>query len=240
MKNRNVIFLFTKRFEIDREDPKAPYFALTWEDVELLFTAIISDTIYALSEIPGLDIILVTENIQNDNELINDLKNKAIILEYHNTYFTNRVIKAFKHISKSDYENILLMFSYYPIVDRNLLLNILELLSDDEEYMFISLMKNFQIGFLGIKNNYSSLFEDCPSLEFGEILKTLPNESVTLYTLGNINSIIDGYDIANLKNKIKNLVNQDKVYFPVKTSEVLKYFDKKSKRNETRDIRRYF
>lgn len=246
MINNSSISLFTKEFSIKRNIPNHPYAGLTWEDTEVLFSSILLDMINSLSELNNCDIFLFMKNSDLKKDFIDKISDRAYLIETDKQYEKHKLRFAMNHIARNGYARNIFLFNYFPIFDLSFFKNVFLWLADEQEYLFISPLKDMSLGMLAMCGIHQSIIDDLTDdgiLNIEVVMSKLVNKDLYLLQTGTLPSLIDLYDLLLLKDKFDEMI-KERLVFPKFTYEALRQFTKKYTSNhknyETRDFRRYF
>jgi hypothetical protein len=252
MRNTKAIILFTQEVLLSRGNPSEPYAAIAWEDIDLLFSAMLTDLVDQISKLQLVDIFLSVDSVEIDNESLLSFQRKVNVFDHSSLSLPQRIGSALHNLFENGYHRLILGIHHYPLLGTGLFNSVFNQLNYEEDCIVLSKNSNDDISLIGLKSNYENWFELKPdlsvdksnvsSLDYDYILQKACLQDIMIFNTPNITAINNGFDLEKLKRCIEQTMNtQD--YFAKHTYEIFKYIDKKyfnrKRKDEDWDIRRH-
>lgn len=245
MRNTKAIILFTQNVRLSRGNPKVPYTAISWDDIDLLFSAMLGDLLEILTQIPQVDIFLVTSKTELQDDFLFAFHNRVNVLYTAEKNYNRRVAFSIATVFNEGYNKVIAYFDNYPLFKNNFIKRVFSQLNYEDDCIVCSATDTGNCNLVAMKNNYSSWFDEATEEQFinlDYLLKKACENKLVIFTTNNLPTIVNGYDLQNLKNDIQTQMTIETLY-PKKTHQMFKYLDKKLRnrkpKDEAWDLRRY-
>ncbi len=237
MRNTKAIILFTQNVRFSRGNPKVPYTAISWEDIDLLFSAMLSDLLEKFTQLPQVDVFLVTSKSQLHDDFLFAFHDRVKVLYTADKNYNRRVAFAISSVFNEGYNKVIAYFDSYPLVTNNFIDRVFSQLNYEDDCIVCSATKNGNCSLVAMKNNFSSWFGESDEEEFismDNLIKKACENKLVIFTTHNLPAIVNGYDLQVLKNDIQKQMTIETLY-PKKTYQMFKYLDKKLSKRKPKD-----
>lgn len=245
MRNTKAIILFTQNVRLSRGNPKEPYTAISWEDIDLLFSAMLSDLLEILTQLPQVDVFLVTSKSELQDDFLFAFHNRVNVLYTAEKNYNRRVAFSIATVFNEGYNKVVAYFDNYPLFKDNFIKRVFSQLNYEDDCIVCSATNNGNCNLIAMKNNYSGWFDDLTGEQFismEHVIKKGCESKLVIFTTHNLPTIVNGYDLQKLKHEIQTQMENETNY-PKKTHQMFKYLDKKlinwKPPDEAWDLRRY-
>ncbi len=229
MRNSNAIIINTSSVGFERNNPDDPLTALPWDDIDLIYTAMLGDTLRGLSRVGDVDVFVY----RNEKEISDDF-----FLPYHQfTQVFNlteeplgeQLRQAVEDAFAKNYQRVMVMLENNPTLSSRYLRNVFNQLEYDDDCIVIGPTYENRFHLIAMKSDLSEIFgtfDGDPLKDHEIMLKKICKHNVVLFILNPIHSIFFGKNIINMRRKIE-LSDSSSIDFPSKTSSIFKLLDKK-------------
>lgn len=245
MRNTKAIIVYTQKVHLSRGNPKVPYTAISWEDIDLLFSAMLSDLLEILTQLPQVDVFLVTSKTELKDDFLFAFHNRVNLLYMDEKNYNRRVASSIATVFNQGYDKVLAYFDNYPLFKDGFIKRVFSQLNYEDDCIVCSATNNGNCSLIAMKNNYSGWFDDLTGEQFismDHVIKKACESKLVIFTTHNLPTIVNGYDLQILKHDIQTQMKNETNY-PKKTHQMFKYLDKKlinwKPPDEAWDLRRY-
>ncbi|MDI6803212.1 MAG: hypothetical protein QME58_05115 [Bacteroidota bacterium] len=245
MRNSKAIILFTQNVRLSRGNPKVPYTAISWEDIDLLFSAMLGDLLEILTQLPLVNVFLVTSKTELQDDFLFAFHNRVNLLYTTEKNYNRRVAFAIATVFNEGYNKVIAYFDNYPLFKDNFVNRVFSQLNYEDDCIVCSATDKGNCNLIAMKNNYSSWFDGVTDEQFinmDHLIKKACENKLVIFNTHNLPTIVNGYDLQNLKNDIQAQMTFG-IDYPKKTHQMFNYLDKKLKnrkpKDEAWDLRRY-
>jgi hypothetical protein len=233
MRNTKAIILFTQQVRFSRGDPNEPFAAIAWDDIDVLFSAMLNDLVEQIIKITNTDIFISVNSSDMQDDFLLSFQRKVNVLDHSSLSFPQRISSAINTVFENDYHRLILYLQHYPL-------------------LVLGASKNGRASLLGVKSNYSDWFKtvqsettdksDTSFIETDYILKKACGNEVLIFNTPTIPAVDNGFDLEKLKRNIEHSMTVEG-FFAKHTYEIFKYIDKKyfnrKRKDEAWDTRRH-
>jgi hypothetical protein len=252
MPNTRAIILFTQKVRLSRGNPNEPFTAIAWEDIDLLFSAMLTDLVEQITKIQSVDIFVSVNSTDLQDDFLIPFQRKVNILENSSLTLPQRISSTMNNVFENGYHRLILFMQHYPLIGAEFFNSVFNQLNFEEECVVLGTSKSERVSLFGVKSNYSDWFDsgrnaspvktDSSYIETDYILKKACTNDIMIFNTQNIPSVDNGYDLERLKRNIEHSMTTIG-FFAKHTYEMFKfienkYFSKKRK-DEDWDTRRY-
>jgi hypothetical protein len=252
MRNTKAIILFTQQVRFSRGDPNEPFAAIAWDDIDVLFSAMLNDLVEQIIKITNTDIFISVNSSDMQDDFLLSFQRKVNVLDHSSLSFPQRISSAINTVFENDYHRLILYLQHYPLLGIEYFSSVFNQLNFEEECLVLGASKNGRASLLGVKSNYSDWFKtvqsettdksDTSFIETDYILKKACGNEVLIFNTPTIPAVDNGFDLEKLKRNIEHSMTVEG-FFAKHTYEIFKYIDKKyfnrKRKDEAWDTRRH-
>jgi glycosyltransferase A (GT-A) superfamily protein (DUF2064 family) len=229
MQNSKAIILFLKPVAIDRTRFDGSFAGLPWTEIDALYSAMFDDTVESLTQIPHTDIIIFHDKTEWSEEFINVFVKSVKVGEVQGKDFSEQVDHALEQISSSGYKKVILFFDSHPLINRDMVLHVFELLSQEDECAVLGQLQNGNVHFLGLRYEITDLFNQDigeTNLTTTAVLRRLCKKETMVFQIDTLYSLDSSESLLRLYKELQDLEFLHKE-LPKRTHTLFRNLDKK-------------
>lgn len=208
MQNRKAVILFLRPATIDRTKFSGVYAGLPWTELDALFTAIFHDTVESLSDVPHVDIFIFHDNTEWSGDFINAFLKTVKVGEVRGESFFEQVGHALEQVTSAGYKKIILFFENHPLINKDLIMHVFDLLSHEDEYAVVGQMLDGNIHFLGLRYEHADLFDESEKntdVTLTSILRLLCKKETMVFQVDTLYSLDSSFGLQRLYRELQDL-----------------------------------
>lgn len=156
---RNALLVFAKEPSIKRGNLNEPFVALTWEDLNQLFTALLADNIESAFQLGNTDILFYRNLSTIPDELLRPFRKRVQSFHAYEARLAVQIQHAIEHAFAQQYQRVIVVLENHPILQPAFLSRIYEQLDYEDDCVVVGPAEEGKCVFLGMKNDHSALFE---------------------------------------------------------------------------------
>ena len=226
--NALLVFARTPRF-LTRSASDDPLAALPWEDIDMLFTAMLGDVVRNASQLEATDIFVYRNAAEYSDDYFLPFRSKIQLLELTDAPVAELVQAAVENCFRNAYHRVVAILDNNPMLTGPVLSRVFDHLRYEDDSLVLSPTPEGKCTLIGMKMNHSELFEAGQSDPFmmpDTMLERCCSLESMLFPVASPYFLDSTQNIARLKRDIEGL-DRSMPDYPSKTSEVMRIFDKK-------------
>jgi hypothetical protein len=210
------------------DDPLA---ALPWEDIDMLFTAMVGDVVRNASQLNHTDILVYRNPAEYSDDYFLPFRSRLQLIDLADGPLTEQIQAAVDAAFRQGYHRVVALLDNNPMITTATLSGAFDHLRYEDDCLVVGPTPEGKYSLLGMKTNHSEILDSSESdpvsvpdrlLERCCSLESMIFPTPTAYFLDTT------VNLGRLKRDIEAL---DRSYpdYPSKTSEVMRIFDRKYK-----------
>ena len=229
MQHHNAVILFARNAVIDRGGPNEPFAALPWDEIDALFTAMLSDVLESVSDLPRTDVLLYRAQTDISDEFVAGLGDRVKCFEVDGGSFPEQVQQAVDNTFTQGYHRVLVLLENNPLLQTMFLKRAFDQLSYEEDCFVVVPTIEGKCLLVGMKANHSNIFDNTegdPIASAHVLLERLCTANANIFPAESRFSLDSGARLVRLRNEIETRAASNENY-PTSTLEIFRRFDKK-------------
>ncbi len=230
MQNKKAIAVFSRVPQLRRYSADEPYAALPWEDLDMLFTAMLGDLVEIVCQSGIGDVFVFRDGKLMSDDIFSRFRGKIQIRDLPQGSFAEQVQQVIDAIFAQRYERVLLVLENNPLLPLATVRSVFQQLEYEDDCVIYGPTTDGKCSFLAVKSNYGSLFAADGGDPFGSadvLVRRLCQVNAVLFPTPVAYALDSGFNLSQLRADIENVSRED--VYPHRTLEVFKQFDKKYK-----------
>jgi hypothetical protein len=226
--NALLVFARTPRF-LTRAATDDPLAALPWEDIDILFTAMLGDVVRNASQIECTDIIVYRNSAEYSDDYFLPFRSKIQLVDLQDIPIAEQIQAGIENGFRNSYHRLVVLLDNNPLITTAALSRVFDNLRYEDDCLVISPTPEGKCSLIGMKMDHSELFESGQSDPFAvpdRLLERCCALESMLFPTRSPYFLDSTQNIARLKRDIEGL-DRSLPDYPSKTSEVMRLFDKK-------------
>jgi hypothetical protein len=222
----NAIIIFARQPHIHRAHGHEPFAALPWEDLDLLFSALLSDLVMNASKVATADVLLFREPRFKLDPVIGDLGERVVLLEAVGSTQGEQTEDAIHKTFNRGYSRVLVVLDNQPTLRPADFERYLDQLHYEHECIVAGPSVDGQWFLLGMKADYGELFHQDALGKKSELLRRLCKLPAEMFLVSPRYLLNSGINLQRLYRELESMQVRDS-NFPQRTFDVFQKFDKK-------------
>jgi glycosyltransferase A (GT-A) superfamily protein (DUF2064 family) len=229
---RNALLVFAREPSIKRGSLNEPFVALTWEDLNQLFTALLADIVESAFHLGNTDVLFYRNLSTIPDELLRPYRKR---LQSFHVYEANPAVQiqhAIEHAFAQQYQRVIVVLENHPVLRPAFLSRMFEQLDYEDDCVVVGPAEEGKCVFLGMKANHSALFDATgsdPVARPSALMQRLCAVNTMLF-LARPGYVLDSdVNLFRLKQELDAGARGGEG-FPRRTYQVFKSFERKYKR----------
>ena len=224
-----VLFARTPK-TLGRNGSDGPLAAIAWDDLEILYTALLGDVVRNACLSEGADVFVYRNPNEYSDDFFLPFRQRVELCVLEDVPVAEQIQGAIDHVFRSSYHRLVILLENNPLTTSACLNRIFGQLRYEDDCLVVKPSAEGKCTMIGMKANHSELFDvaDGDPLEqphrLIERCCTLGNNMLFLLPTTYMLDSVSG--IAQLKREIEAM-DRARAEFPSKTYEVMKILDKK-------------
>jgi glycosyltransferase A (GT-A) superfamily protein (DUF2064 family) len=228
----NALLVFARTPKIlGRAVSDDPLAALPWEDIDMLFTAMVGDVIRNASQLEHTDILVYRNSAEYSDDYFLPFRSRLQLIDLPDGLLTEHIQAAVDSAFRQGYHRVIALLDNNPLITTATLSGAFDHLRFEDDCLVVGPTPEGKYSLLGMKMNHSELFDSTESdpvaipdrlLERCCALDSMIFPTPSPYFLDTT------VNLARLKRDIEAL-DRSVPDFPSKTSEVMRIFERKYK-----------
>ncbi len=226
--NALLIFARTPKF-LTRSASDDPLAALSWEDIDMLFTAMVGDVIRNASQLEYTDILVYRNPAEYSDDYFLPYRSRIQLIDLVDGSLTEQIQSAVDTVFRNSYHRVVVLIDNNPLITTSVLNGVFNHLRYEDDCLVIGPTPEGKYSLLGMKMNHSELFDPAqtdPLTTSDSLLTRCCALESMLFTTSTPYFLDSTQNIAKLKKDIEGLDRNGPEY-PSKTSEIMRIFDRK-------------
>lgn len=232
MTRQNAILIFSSEPCISRANGKEPYAALPWDDIDALFAACLCDVFDAAADTPDTDVFFYRKAGEPLDERLMRLRSRVTFCEVQGDLLSTQVEWALGEVFNRQYHNVLVVLDNSPTFTPRFFERTFAQLSYDDDCVVVGPTTEGIFSFIAMKSNHADIFnvtDGDPLTKPGVLLERLCAADCVMFPTATGYLLNSGTNLARLRKDVEAIDVRVEKFFPRRTADVFKKFDKKYK-----------
>lgn len=229
MHKKSAIVVFSVPPQFNRSEGDELFTALTWDELDILFTAILEDVVEQSCQLDSIDIFLYRNEKELSDDFLSRFRGRIEIKNLQERFSTSQVQQIIENLFMLNYIRVIVILENNPLIHSRFLLNVINQLDYNDECIVFGPTTNGRCFVIGMNTNQSVIFSSQEADLFQSsnlLLENVCRSDAALFPTKAIYSLNSGNGLIRLKNDIELLVRTGEP-IPHRTFETFKLFDKK-------------
>ena len=158
MHHPKAVLVFSKPLSVARGNKQDPFSLVAWNDVDMLYSSMLADTVATLEKISGCDVFLYSPEKKKSPDVASMFSMGIEARPYAANRFDETVAAAIDSAFQEGHQRVIVLLEPQPLLQSDLVKTVFAQLGMEDDCMVVGCFEDGDCYLVGLKSNYASAF----------------------------------------------------------------------------------